>query len=181
MSITLYLGPMFSSKTRSMIEEVRKYLYSGKKCVIIRTILDTRSGPKEIITHSGEHIHETIGFSIVSTEYLHSMDHIIEMNDVVGIDEGQFFPDIAETSEKWANKGKIIIISALDGTFERKPFESILYLIPLAENVKKLHAVCMICGNFNASFSKRITPEKEVISIGGSDKYIAVCRKCFLL
>jgi len=43
----------------------------------------------------------------------------------------------------------------LDGTFQRKPFGTILNLIPLAENVTKLSAVCMDCGN-EAAFTKRI-------------------------
>ena len=47
--------------------------------------------------------------------------------------------DIVEYAERWANEGKIVIIAALDGTFQRKPFKSILELIPLAEEV------CPIC------------------------------------
>ena len=30
------------------------------------------------------------------------------------------FPDIVEFSETLANKGKIVIVAALDGTFQRK-------------------------------------------------------------
>lgn len=63
--------------------------------------------------------------------------------DIVGIDEGQFFEEIVEFSETMANLGKTVIIAALDGTFERKPFGRILELIPLAENVTKLDAVCV--------------------------------------
>jgi thymidine kinase len=40
--------------------------------------------------------------------------------DVVGIDEGQFFPDLVEFCEAAANAGKHVIVSALDSTFERK-------------------------------------------------------------
>lgn len=45
-------------------------------------------------------------------------------------------------SEKAANEGKVVIISALDGTFLRTGFESIMDLIPKAEKVKKLQAIC---------------------------------------
>jgi thymidine kinase len=65
--------------------------------------------------------------------------------------------------------GKIIIVAALDGTFQRKPFGNVLNLIPLAEEVSKLSAVCMMCYR-SASFSKRIGNETEVEVIGGSDK-----------
>lgn len=97
-----------------------------------------------------------------------------------------------------ANRGKIVIVAALDGTFQRKAFGSILELVPLAEEVTKLNSVCTQCGN-DASFSKRIGNEKEVEVIGGADKYVsisiithqeieipndyfryvAVCRQCF--
>lgn len=43
--------------------------------------------------------------------------------------------DIVEYAEHWANQGKIVIIAALDGTFQRKAFNCILELIPLAEEV----------------------------------------------
>lgn len=73
---------------------------------------------------------------------------------------------------------KVVIISALDGTFERKPFGSILTLIPYAESVVKLSAVCMGC-HAAASFSRRLSDEKELIVVGGDEKYVAVCRKCY--
>lgn len=77
-----------------------------------------------------------------------------------------------------ANMGKKVVVAALDGTFQRKPFGSILKLVPLAENVTKLSAVCVLCQR-NAAFSMRISDETQVEVIGGSDKYVAVCRGCF--
>lgn len=56
---------------------------------------------------------------------------------------------------------KTVIVAALDGTYQRKPFGTVLDLIPLAENVVKLSAVCMICFR-DAAFSKRIGSETEV-------------------
>mgnify|MGYP002413160217 FL=1 len=77
-----------------------------------------------------------------------------------------------------ANKGKIIVIAALDGTFERKKFGKVIDLIPLAEWVEKLDAVCMDCKE-TAYFTKRTTDSKETEVIGGSEIYKPVCRKCF--
>jgi len=95
-------------------------------------------------------------------------------------DEGQFFPDIVHFSDYWASRGKVVIVAALDATFERKPFMSILDLIPLAEQVIKLTAVCMLCHR-DASFTKRIGSETAVEVIGGADKYLSTCRACFAL
>uniref|UniRef100_A0A8C3RPY5 Thymidine kinase n=1 Tax=Chelydra serpentina TaxID=8475 RepID=A0A8C3RPY5_CHESE len=90
----------------------------------------------------------------------------------------QFFPDIVEFCEAMANVGKTVIVAALDGTFQRKAFGSILNLVPLAESVVKLNAVCMECYR-EASYTKRLGAEREVEVIGGSDKYHMVCCVCY--
>ena len=100
--------------------------------------------------------------------------------DVVGIDEGQFFEDIVEFCQQAANLGKIVLVAALDGTFERKPFGNIINLIPLAEKVNKLCAVCVYCTS-EAAFTKRIIESKEIQLIGGDEMYKPVCRACFFL
>ena len=80
--------------------------------------------------------------------------------------------------EKAANLGKIVIIAALDGTFQRKPFGKVLNLVPCSESVTKLSAVCVLCQD-DAAFSVRLSNETAVEVIGGADKYIAVCRTCY--
>jgi thymidine kinase len=80
---------------------------------------------------------------------------LCEDYDVIGVDEGQFFTEIVEFCELLANQGKTVVVSALDGTFERKPFGNIINLIPLAERVVKLCAVCVYC-TAEAAFTKRI-------------------------
>ncbi len=77
-----------------------------------------------------------------------------------------------------ANAGKIVIISGLSGTFQRKPFGPILELIPLAEQITKLSAACRICYRV-ADFTQRIVEREEIELIGGSESYIPVCRECF--
>jgi len=96
--------------------------------------------------------------------------------DVIGIDEGQFFPDLNEFCERAANEGKVVIVAALDGTFERKPFGNVCDLVPLAEHVEKLTAVCRVTGG-DASFSRRLGSETAVELIGGADMYMPVSRR----
>ncbi len=98
--------------------------------------------------------------------------------DVVAVDEGQFFQDIVEVSERLANEGVVVIIAALDGTFQRKPFGHILSLVPMAEQVIKLSAVCIECGR-EAAFTRRTVDSQEVELIGGEESYKPVCRNCF--
>ena len=75
---------------------------------------------------------------------------------------------------------KRVIVSALDATYQRKEFGRIMELVPLSESVVKLTAVCHIC-NESASFTFRKCAGDEVVDIGGHDKYIPLCRECYLL
>lgn len=77
-----------------------------------------------------------------------------------------------------ASENKIVIVAGLDGTFQRKPFGRILELIPRAEKVMKLSAVCMYC-NKDAPFTQRTVDSCEIELIGGEESYKPVCRGCF--
>ena len=125
------------------------------------------------------------------------------------------FAEIAPFCDALANAGKVVVVAALDGTFQRKPFGAILDLVPMvsticlfflfvclvkmgdqAESVTKLSAICAVCYKVRfpffseiwemtgvvqeAAFSRRIGSETEVEVIGGSEKYTAVCRRCFV-
>lgn len=170
--LQIILGPMFSGKTTELFRRVKRYTIAEKRCLVIKYIRDTRYSVEEAATHDKQ------TYAAVSASKLWDQIHVLPDYDVIGIDEGQFFPDLVEFCEHAANEGKIVIVAALDGTFQRKPFGSVLQLIPLAENITKLTAVCMVCFQ-DAHFTKRLGCETEVEVIGGADKYIAVCRKCF--
>ncbi|CAD5117465.1 DgyrCDS6233 [Dimorphilus gyrociliatus] len=172
--IQIIFGPMFSGKTSELIRRMKRFQVANYHCLVVKYENDTRYDQQCLATHDKQVL------SAVSTSKLEKIRQLAENCDVIGVDEGQFFPDIVEFCEDMANRGKIIIISALDGTFQRKPFGEILELVPLAENVTKLTAVCMTCYG-DASFTKRKGGEKEIEVIGGMEKYLAVCRTCYNL
>lgn len=174
-SIELILGPMFSGKTTELFRRIRRYTFANYRCIVIKYRKDQRyAAAGEASTH------DMLMLDAHPCERLSEAVDQVKDFDVVGIDEGQFFPDLPEFSEKWANSGKVVVVSALDGTFQRKPFGRTLELIPLAEKVDKLRAVCMLCFG-DASFSKRIsTTDNRVEVIGGSEAYVSTCRQCFL-
>nr|XP_027210255.1 thymidine kinase, cytosolic-like [Penaeus vannamei] len=130
----------------------------------------------------------------VAATVLDEMKEKADDFSVIGIDEGQFFPDTVEFAEEMANRGKIVIVAALDGTYQRLGFGDILRLVPLAESIVKLTAVCMICYeealithaylHRNCRKCDRIyfTVDASFVEvIGGSEKYIATCRQCFFI
>ena len=81
-------------------------------------------------------------------------------------------------AEDLANKGIVVIVAALDSTFQRKPFGNIINLVPLAEKVYKLTAVCVYCTE-PAAFTQRTVESQEIELLGGAESYKPVCRQCF--
>ena len=110
--------------------------------------------------------------------------------DVIAIDEGQFYDDLVETVRFILSKGKTVLISALDGDFQQKPFGHTLELVrsafgvsrviytwvsnlrqvPLSDTLVKLRAICPLC-NEEASFTRRLdTTDDRQEKIGGADE-----------
>ncbi|KAK1163759.1 thymidine kinase, cytosolic [Acipenser oxyrinchus oxyrinchus] len=165
-------GPMFSGKSTELMRRVRRFQVAQYRCLVVKYAKDRR------YSHNGVATHDRNTMEAVPASQLKEVYKQALVCCVIGIDEGQFFPDTVEFCEEMANRGKTIIVAALDGTFQRKAFGNILNLVPLAESVVKLNAVCMECFR-EAAYTKRLGAEKEVEVIGGTDKYHAVCRACY--
>ena len=172
--ITLIIGPLFSGKTTTLRDLCERYTIAGKKCLLIKYLSDNRYSKDKIITHSGLECNQIT----INTKLLENIDQTVHNYDIIGIDEIQFYEDAPKYCDKWANNGLIVICAGLNGTFERKEFPIISKLIPLTEKIIQKHAVCRETG-YNATFSYRLSNNKNVIDIGGSDKYIAVDREIF--
>ncbi|XP_003464926.2 thymidine kinase, cytosolic [Cavia porcellus] len=170
--IQVILGPMFSGKSTELMRRVRRFQIAQYKCLVIKYAKDTRYS-------SSFSTHDRNTMEALPACLLRDTTQEALGVAVIGIDEGQFFPDIVDFCEAMANSGKTVIVAALDGTFQRKAFGSILNLVPLAESVVKLTAVCMECFRGEAAYTKRLGQEKEVEVIGGADKYHSVCRLCY--
>uniref|UniRef100_A0A3Q3LTM9 Thymidine kinase n=1 Tax=Mastacembelus armatus TaxID=205130 RepID=A0A3Q3LTM9_9TELE len=155
-----------------LMRRVRRFQIAQYNCLVIKYAKDTR------YSNTGMATHDKNTMEAVPANSLADVKSLALQACVIGIDEGQFFPDTVEFCEEMANLGKTVIVAALDGTFQRKPFGNILNLVPLAESVVKLHAVCMQCYK-EAAYTMRLGTEKEVEVIGGADKYQAVCRRCY--
>ena len=179
MSLTLILGPMFSAKSETLLAFVKKYTIAGKKCLVVKHKIDTRYTDNEniLITHAGTKYNGCITASSIK-----DVNNIVKRNkyDVIAIDEGNFYDDIAKAA-KWADNGIKVIISALSGTFDRKLFGKIHELIPHANNITLLSSVCELCKDENnAIYTYRTSDDKATLVVGGKDKYIPLCRKCYL-
>ncbi|CAH1793964.1 unnamed protein product [Owenia fusiformis] len=164
---------MFSGKTTELIRRMKRFKFANYECMIIKYAHDARYDADAVATHDNQTLEATKATELIP------LREQCRPYEVIGIDEGQFYPDIVPFCEEMASLGKTVIVAALDGTYQRKQFADILQLVPLAESVIKLNAVCMICYG-EAAFTKRKGAEKEVEVIGGAEKYLAVCRQCFV-
>ena len=176
MSIVLITGSMFSEKTTTLLSYARKYRLAKKKVILVKHGADIRYSRTNISSHNQDYLEST--FSVRTLDEIKDNPEVLTSN-VVLIDEGQFFTDVAETSVYWAEQGKHIIISALNGTFDRKPFPAISNLIPHVNHIVHLSAVCTVCGQ-DAHFSHlKISPvDPSDPIIGGTETYEARCRSC---
>ena len=172
-SIELVLGPMFAGKSTELARRMRRHTAAQRRCLVLKYAKDVRYSQECMTTHDQTKV------GAVPVCRLAEVDAMVRDFDVVGIDEGQFYEDLVEYCEAWANAGKMVIVAALDGTFQRKAFNRVLELVPLAEDVRKLKAVCCVCHK-DAAFTLRIGDETELEVIGGAEKYLATCRACYI-
>ena len=173
MSLNIIIGCMFSGKTSKLIQIARRNRSIDKKVLIINFVGDIRYGSDKIYTHDIE------GLDCIN---LDSLDHLLEEkyneSSVICINEGQFFTDLVKFCIKALQDNKEVHVCGLDGDYLQRPFGKILDLIPLSDNVIRLHALCKMCNNGNpAMFTKRIVDSDKTLLIGGHDCYIPVCRK----
>jgi len=169
--IQVIFGPMFSGKTTELLRRIKRYQVATYNCLVIKYENDKRYVDNGVSTHDRQ------TYKAISCSKLMDIFHHALKYEVIGVDEGQFFPDVVKFCEEMAKHQKIVVVAALDGDFQRKPFGNILELVPFAESVVKLNAVCMNCYG-EGSFTKRLCSDTAVEVIGGADKYMAACRDC---
>lgn len=171
--LEVILGPMFSGKTSRIVHLKRMYSCCNMSVCVVNHTHDTRYHATKLSTHD-----QTMIECIYTDTLTELMNHDV---DVFLINEIQFFPphEIREIIPALVDTHKKIVhVAGLDGTFERKPFEGVFDLIPLADEVTKLSSICRVCKR-KACFSKRITHETETVIVGGEDMYMPVCRVCY--
>ncbi|MBL7891666.1 MAG: thymidine kinase, partial [Bacteroidia bacterium] len=79
-----------------------------------------------------------------------------------------------------ANKGIRVIIAGLDMDYKGRPFGPMASLLACAEYVTKVHAICIRCGDL-AHHSYRKTKNDDLVMLGETSNYEALCRSCFNL
>jgi thymidine kinase len=171
-------GCMFCGKTDEMLRLLRRFSIAGRQVVLVKPRLDTRTDEITVVSRSGaEH-------RAVSVDHSSEIEAAVGPADIVAIEEGQFFDEgLPEAVEALAATGKQVIVTGLDRDFRGVPFGTMPRLLALADQVTKLTAICMVCGEPATRTQRLIDGEpapadSPLIVIGGmgDETYEARCR-----
>lgn len=179
-------GSMFSGKSEELMQRLRRAEYAKKNVVTVKHAIDKRKSFSCIVSHNGV---QREAFPIDSCEEgLQTLEKMIgDSVDVVGIDEIQFFQEgVVPIIQQMVENGKRVIVAGLDLDFRCEPFGNVPMLMAIADELTKLRAICVVCGN-DANFSQRLINGKPAnyddptILVGGEECYEARCRQCYCI
>jgi len=172
-SIEVVCGSMFSGKTEELIRRLKRAKIAKQRVEIFKPCIDTRYSDTEVVSHDR---------TSISSTPVDSSQNILLMTgdvDVIGIDEAQFFDEgLADVCNTLANQGFRIIIAGLDMDFRGVPFGPMPALMAIADDVTKVHAICVRCGS-PAYISHRLVAGESQVLLGETDKYEPICRQCY--
>ena len=171
--IEVVCGSMFSGKTEELIRRMKRAKFAKQKVEIFKPSLDTRYSDVDVVSHDQHSIPST-PIDSSSTIALLSSDI-----DVVGIDEAQFLDDgVVDVCNELANRGVRVIVAGLDMDFQGKPFGPMPALCAIADEVTKVHAICVKCGAL-AYISHRLVANDKRVLLGEQMEYEPLCRECY--
>jgi thymidine kinase len=186
--LDIIMGTMFSGKTSYLLNKISLLVELDLKVLYINIDFDNRSN-LEFSTHNPMFnnidfkLKNKINENLTMIKVRDFSNITFDSYDIIMIDEAHFFDDIIKFTKKLLDNKKHVIIATLIADFKGNKFGKVLDLIPICDELTRLESYCIECSKQKkinkAIYSKRITKNKESIDIGGSDKYVAVCREHF--
>lgn len=170
----VYTGPMFSSKTSSLLSSLERYKYQNKRVVLYKPELDDRYSVSEVVTHGG---YKMSAFCVKDGADI--IKHLATLNEnphVIAVDEAFMLPGVAKTLIWLYRNGYTVVVSSLDLSATGAVFEEIEKMMIWATKVEKCTAVCTACGR-DAPYTHKKQSGGDLIEVGGSELYEP---RCFL-
>ncbi|MCR5298279.1 MAG: thymidine kinase [Paludibacteraceae bacterium] len=171
--LELIVGSMFSGKTEELIRRLRRAEIARLKVECFKPSIDKREEEDSFVSHD----RQTMSCTRVSASG--EILLLAVEADVVGIDEAQFFDEgLTSVCQQLVSEGKRVVVAGLDMDFQAQPFGPVPSLCAVADEVEKLHAICVRCGSA-AYVSHRLVSEKTRILLGEQREYEPLCRDCY--
>ncbi|HVT43099.1 MAG TPA: thymidine kinase [Thermoanaerobaculia bacterium] len=173
--IEIIAGGMFSGKSEELIRRLRRAVIARQRVQVFKPLVDDRFAIEEVVSRDDRRL------KAVSVPTAEALLGRVEIGaQVIGIDEVQFFDDgIVEVCMQIADAGIRVIAAGLDQDYLRRPFGPMPALLAVAEEVSKMHAVCVRCRG-SAHYSQRVAGGNDQVEVGDTS-YEARCRACYEL
>lgn len=175
--IEVICGSMFCGKTEELIRRSRRAVIAKQELQVFKPNLDNRYSIEHVTSHNGLNIEAQ---PINNSHEI--LANLAPATTVIAVDEVQFFDHgIVEIVQQLAERGLRVILAGLDTDFRGEPFGPMPQLMSIAEDVTKLHAICVVCGE-DASRTQRLVNGSPanyydpVILVGAHEAYEARCR-----
>lgn len=171
--IEIIAGGMFSGKSEELIRRLRRAVIARQRVQVFKPLIDDRFATDEVVSRDERRLKAIC--VATAAELLARVEIGVQ---VVGIDEVQFFDDgVVDVCMQLADAGIRVVAAGLDQDFKRRPFGPMPALLSVAEEVSKMHAVCVRCRGA-AHYSQRVSGGNAQVEVGDSS-YEARCRACF--
>lgn len=179
-AIEVIAGVMFSGKSEELMRRVRRAMIARRRVQVFKSHLDERyAGLHRVSSHDGR---------TVDAVPINTAADLVRLTqpttEVVAVDEVQFLDvGIVDVATTMAGRGIRVILAGTDTDFRGEPFGAMGPLMAIAEEVQKLQAICIVCGDL-ACRNQRLVDGRPapwsapVIQVGGSESYEARCRHC---
>lgn len=171
--IEVVCGSMFSGKTEELIRRMKRAKFAKQRVEIFKPSIDTRYSEEDVVSHDRNTIPSTpidtsAAILLLATDI-----------DVVGIDEAQFLDDqLPEVCNELANRGIRVIVAGLDMDYRGVPFGPMPALCAIADDVTKVHAICVRCGSLAYVSHRKVDNDRRVL-LGETSEYEPLCRQCY--
>jgi thymidine kinase len=176
-SLEVITGSMFSGKTDELIRRLRRATIARQKVQVFKPVIDNRYAVEKVTSHAGTDYH-----AIPIQNSIEIWTQLEADTTVVAIDEAQFFDsEIIPIVRQLADRGLRVIVAGLDTDFRGEPFGPMPVLMALAEQVEKLQAICMVCGEPACRTQRLVNGipacyDDPIVIVGASELYEARCR-----
>ena len=175
-------GVMGSSKSAQALITKFNYEELGMTVWLIKPSVDTRDGADVVKSRIG--LSATAQIITPEADIIEEY-HKVGRHDVIIADEAQFFTpaQIDQLRELVDDEDLPVLCFGLRTDFLTHFFPGAQRLMELADSLTEIKTVCA-CGrkatvNARIDENGRVTTQGDQVLLGGNDRYIAMCHKCW--